>query len=321
MQVNYHDDIAIKHAGIELIEYLKSQFPYANQPWETLFTEQRICLDGEPAIASTQLIANQHLSIAFSNYSEAPVDTAWRLLWHKGDIAAVHKPPSLPVSRTTRNIYNTLISLVKRESDWPDAHLLHRLDLDTSGIVLIGKTQQAATKWQPALKALMKRKCYHAVIYGTPAWVEKVVSCELTTRKESDIRCQMHVCHDDEKGKYSETHFRILERGENFSIVECELVTGRKHQIRAHLAHLGHPIVGDKIYANNGEYYLKRLNDATTQEDEAKLLTSCHLLFAREVTVQLGESAETEHVVTNPFYPVPWQRFCRQHGLSIGLVQ
>ena len=320
MQINYYDDIPDKHNGTQLIDYLQSQFPYADQPWDSLFAQSRIKINGLPAHPENVLTAKQHLSIAFAHYTEAPVDTEWRLLWHKKDVVAVHKPPTLPVSRTTRNIYNTLIALVKRESDWPDAHLLHRLDLETSGIVLLGKTQQAAAKWQPQLSQLMTEKRYHAIVYGRPAWTQQDVVCDLATRKESPIRCQMHVCEPGEKGKKSHTRLTVIERGEHFSVVECELVTGRKHQIRAHLAHIGHPIVGDKIYANMGHYYLKRLADATTPADEEKLLAPYHLLFAREVSLKLDGSGD-KHIITNPFYPAAWRKFCAKHQLTTGLLK
>ncbi|WP_087017269.1 RluA family pseudouridine synthase [Thaumasiovibrio subtropicus] len=321
MQINYYDDIPDKHNGTQLIDYLQMQFPYANQPWASLFAQSRIKIDGLPAQPSNVLTAKQHLSISFTHYTEAPVDTEWRLLWHKKDVIAVHKPATLPVSRTTRNIYNTLIALIKRESDWPDAHLLHRLDLETSGIVLLGKHKQAAAKWQPELNTLMTAKRYHAVVYGSPAWTQKEVMCHLATRPTSPIRCQMHVCEPGEKGKLSQTRFTVIERGEHFSVVECELVTGRKHQIRAHLAHIGHPIVGDKIYANMGHYYLKRLADAITPADEEQLLAPYHLLFAREVTVNLSAASEDRHVIINPFYPSAWRRFCEQHRLTTGVVK
>lgn len=299
----------------------------------------------------------QTLQYILRDYSEDPVDTDWKLLWNgewngkwggeqngewgreqngerKGgqdagldekqneerqatDIIAIHKPANLPVSRTTRNFYNTLIRLVRRQSDWPDAHLLHRLDLDTSGIILLGKNKAAASFWQPKLQQLLVRKVYQAVVYGQPDWDQLEFECKLATRQGSAIRCQMHVCDEQEKGKLSRTGFKVLTTTGDYSIIECELFTGRKHQIRAHLAHLGHPIVGDKIYSNNGDFYLKRLNDTDTAADHEKLQTEHHLLFAQMVVLNLSkdEHQKETHVIHNRYFPPAWLKFCAKIGL------
>jgi 23S rRNA pseudouridine1911/1915/1917 synthase len=248
------------------------------------------------------------LQYLLHDYSEPEVNTQWHLLWEGEEIIAVHKPANLPVSRTTRNIYNTLVQLVRRESEWPDAHLLHRLDLETSGIVLLAKNKQFASKWQPRLSKLMKRKIYHALVYGVPNWESRVFECALNTRSNSPIRCQMHVCDEGEVGKHSATRFTVLESLGDYSVVECELFTGRKHQIRAHLSSLGHPIVGDKIYAHQGEYYLKRIENKLSEYDEVQLKTPHHLLCAYQVELEVDPDATSETIIDQS-YPLAWQKF------------
>ncbi|BDY06767.1 RluA family pseudouridine synthase [Ferrimonas sp. YFM] len=316
MTTSFNDTITPSDSGQRLYGFLRARFPYLNQQtWQAFVDESAVCVDGVQAEGDPVLEAGQRLSYRIGDYFESPVDTGWKLLWQCEEIIAVHKPHGLPVSRTTRNIINTLVALVRRESDWPDAHLLHRLDLETGGIVLLGKDKAAASRWQPRLKELMLRKVYHAVVCGLPDWEQQELECRLGTREDSPIRCQMHVCGDDEKGKLSHTKFRVLARGENCALVECELVTGRKHQIRAHLAHLGHPIVGDKIYSNNGDYYLKRLEDAVTDADELALGAPHHLLLAKEVTI--NNCPGSEQVLTNPHHSEAWRQFCQTKGLPL----
>ncbi len=315
MDAVFKEVIPPKSNGLALLDHLAPCIPYLTaQAWDLLLKSGQIEIDGQAVLDNQILNTGQQLKYTINNYQEAPVDCNWVLLWEGEDIFAVHKPANLPVSRTTRNVYNTLIQLVRRESPWPDAHLLHRLDLETSGIILLAKDKQGATRWQPKISQLLGRKIYHAVVHGKPEWSQLDFQCKLNTRKDSPIRCQMHVCSEEEKGKASTTHFKVISSNEHYSIIECELFTGRKHQIRAHLAHLGFPIVGDKIYGHDGEFYLKRLEDKVNQDDWDQLQTQHHLLHAQ--CVQLNLDTDQSQVLTDTDYPQQWQEFCQKEGLQ-----
>ncbi len=316
MDAVFKDLVEQKSHGMSLLEHLEPCIPYLDSDaWRALLLSGGIQLDGEVVLDNVTLQQGQQLIYTIHNYQEDIVNVGWRLLWEGEDIIAIHKPANLPVSRTTRNVYNTLIQLVRRESSWPDAHLLHRLDLETSGIILLSKDKQGASRWQPRLKTLIQKKIYHAVVYGNPEWQETQLECNLNTRKDSPIRCQMHVCGENEKGKASHTRFKVISLGEGYSLLECELLTGRKHQIRAHLGHLGHPIVGDKIYAHSGEFYLKRLQDAITHEDTQQLQTSHHLLHAHKLIINTDTSPA--HSLINSDYPDAFKAFCQSVNLPL----
>ena len=334
MKTDFHHTILAKHSGLTVSDFFQAYYPFmADELHQNIFHHP---IARQDALTKTQVTANsvleqgQTLYWSIDNYQEKPVNTNWHCLWRSDQpsrdghnnltknlphaIMAVHKPAELPVSRTTRNIYNTLTELVRRESGWPEAQLLHRLDQDTSGIVLFAKNAPAAEYWQPQLHSLIQKKIYHAVVYGRPAWRQHACHAPLNTRHESPIRCQMHVMTKGEKGKASTTLFKTLSSQKHYSIIECELITGRKHQIRAHLKHLGHPIIGDKIYANNGEYFLKRLSDQLTSTDRERLLADHHLLFAQYISLIINQQVIE---IENPHYPHAWQYFCEQHGLNI----
>ena len=301
-------------AGILLLEHLPTCIPYLSiEECQSILSKNLILLNDQAITENFLLEANQKITYTIPNYTEGEVDTGWKTLWQNDEIFAVHKPANLPVSRTTRNVYNTLIQLLRRESMAPDSHLLHRLDLETSGIILIGKTKESASKYQPTLPALIKSKIYHAVVSGKPDWDVLEYTCDLNTLKDSAIRCQMHKV---EKGKTSKTRFTVLKSNDEFSIIQCELLTGRKHQIRAHLSILGHPIVGDKIYRNNGDFYLKRLEDALTKADHDALLTPHHLLHAYQIIIDPSLESNDEITITDREYSDPWQVFIKQQGLD-----
>jgi 23S rRNA pseudouridine1911/1915/1917 synthase len=301
-------------SGFELLEHLPTCIPYLSEvQCMSLLLQGGITIDGQVISDNLVMLEGQSIAYTVPDYKEGEVDTRWQLLWQNGEIAAVHKPSNLPVSRTTRNVYNTLIQILRRESPWPDAHLLHRLDLETSGIILIGQNKASASKHQPNLPHLIQRKIYHAIVKGSPSWDQLDYQCDLNTSKDSPIRCQMHKV---EKGKTSQTKFTVLKSNGQYSIVECELMTGRKHQIRAHLSILGHPIVGDKIYSNQGDFYLKRLKDETTQADEDALITPHHLLHAYQVHINPDECEQAKPVVlTDTQYSDAWMWFIKEQGL------
>ncbi len=275
--------VSRKQANQPLLDCLLPCIPYLeSKQWLALLVAGHIKVEGKVCCENFVVSASQVICYTVPNYQEAEVDTRWKLLWSNHEIAAIHKPANLPVNRTTRNVYNTLIQLLRRESQWPDAHLLHRLDLETSGIILIAQNNAVARTYQSALSCLIKRKIYHAMVVGEPTWQTLEYECDLATLPDSAIRSQMHVVADGE-GKKTKTRFKVLGQRAGYSLIQCELFSGRKHQIRSHLAHLGHPIVGDKIYSNNGGFYLKRLDKTLTENDHEAILTPHHLLHAYEI--------------------------------------
>jgi len=313
----FREIVPRKGEGRALYEYLRSLFPFLDPGcWEPFVAAQNVRIDGRAVGAGQVLSAGTQLDFTIHGYHEPSVDTGWYTLWENEELLAVHKPATLPVSRTTRNIYNTLVRLVRRESPWSEAHLLHRLDRETGGILLLGKTQAAAARYQPNLRRWMTGKLYHAVVYGEPNWCRTEMECNLSVRPDSAIRCQMHVCPPGEPGKSSHSRFEVLQRGAGFSLVQCELLTGRKHQLRAHLAALGHPIVGDKIYAHNGHFFLQRLHDSITEADKQELRTDHHLLLAKQVTLIFGEEEPPVTLVT-PHYTSTWRTFCAGVGIGV----
>ena len=252
---------------------------------EDYFLQGFIQLNGRQAEQDQILKSGDKVLVTLPHHTEQEVNTGWKRLWENDELMAVYKPPLLPVSRTTRNLYNTLISLIRRETPYADAQLLHRLDTETSGVTLIAKNKAADKKWKKQLDTLMSQKIYHAWVHGQPTWETLTYECLLSEKENSLIRSQVYVVDDENnevfrKPKKSRTIFRVIQREVDRSLIECEILTGRKHQIRAQLAHLGHPVEGDKVYAHEGAYYLKRLHSPLTEEDYQLLGGQFHRLSA-----------------------------------------
>ncbi|MEM6278818.1 MAG: RNA pseudouridine synthase, partial [Verrucomicrobiota bacterium] len=165
--------------------------------------------------------------------------------------------------------------------------LINRLDRETSGIVLVAKHKEAAGELGRAMELREFRKSYHALVRGWPDKDQFVVDAPLRRKgevTESPIWVKQTV-HPE--GKESRTRFEVERRfekeasqGNQFSLLRCFPETGRMHQIRVHAAHVGHPIVGDKIYGHDETCYLDFIETGWTATLEEKLLLNRQALHA-----------------------------------------
>ena len=174
-----------------------------------------------------------------------------------GDVLVVNKPPGMVVHPGIGNYRDTLVNglahyfkgldLPVHEGN-PDNRpgLVHRIDKDTSGLLVVAKTPWAMTHLAAQFKAHTVQRRYVALVWGAPDPPAGTVTASLA-RDPSDRR-RMGVTRDPEDGKHAVTHYRTLEDLYYVSLVECQLETGRTHQIRVHMRHLGHPLFNDERY-------------------------------------------------------------------------
>ncbi|HHO75215.1 MAG TPA: RluA family pseudouridine synthase [Deltaproteobacteria bacterium] len=130
--------------------------------------------------------------------------------------------------------------------------IVHRLDRDTSGILVFAKNEAAKRYLQDAWQKFKKR--YYAVLHGTLSHKEGIITSYLA---ENSIH-RMYSVNDPEKGKLAETGYKVLRESKNYSLLEIDLLTGRKNQIRVHFSEMGCPVAGDKVYGKK-EKGIKRL--------------------------------------------------------------
>ncbi len=145
--------------------------------------------------------------------------------------------------------------------------IVHRLDKDTSGLLLVAKTQQAHEALSVALKAREVKRVYRALLHGVVKLDSGTVDAPLGRHPVK--RKQQAVING---GRPAVTHFEVLQRFAKHTLVSCRLETGRTHQIRVHMAHLGHPVVGDPLYGRKNE------------KDSAQILHATELAFVHPVT-------------------------------------
>ncbi|MGL4312456.1 MAG: RluA family pseudouridine synthase [Sphingomonas sp.] len=173
---------------------------------------------------------------------------ARELVIHQDAAAIViNKPPGLATqggTKTTEHVDGLLDAL--HEDDEPRPKLVHRLDKDTSGVLLIARTARAAGYFAKSFSSRTARKVYWALVVGVPSIEDGMI--ELAIAKQPGTGGEkMHV--DEEEGQPARTRYRVIERaGNRAAWVELQPYTGRTHQLRVHLAAIGHPIVGDGKY-------------------------------------------------------------------------
>ncbi|MEM9479125.1 MAG: RNA pseudouridine synthase [Verrucomicrobiota bacterium] len=180
--------------------------------------------------------------------------------------------------------------------------IINRLDRETSGLVLVAKNKEWASRFGKAMQRRAVEKEYLAIVWGWP--VEDEFVCAEPIRQMSEFMesaIWVKRCVNPE-GQVSETRFVVERRferetsnGNQFALVRAKPVTGRMHQIRVHLAHLGHAIVGDKIYGPGEHCYLNHIETGWTPELERELLLPRHALHSAKLEVEVnGESFSWE---------------------------
>ncbi|RKP12199.1 pseudouridine synthase, partial [Piptocephalis cylindrospora] len=187
-------------------------------------------------------------------------------------ILAIDKPSSIPVHPSGRYQFNTVIHILQDGLGALPLYPINRLDRLTSGVMLLGTGKEAARRMEVEMRERRVRKVYLARVLGCfPEREGETVVCKERIRTAAH-KVGLNVV-DPIEGKECETHFRRLHYNGRTSLVECLPKTGRTHQIRVHLLHLGHPIPNDPLYAHPKVRGLFISQEAVTIEDTVKTLT------------------------------------------------
>jgi len=182
------------------------------------------------------------------------------VLYEDDEVVAVDKPPMLPVHPSGRHLTDTLIQRVHMSHETDEGkleipiRLCHRLDRETSGIVLCGKGAENHRHLMRQFERRRVSKEYLAIVHGSPATESGTVDAPIGPSRTSRIHLKMAVAID---GQASRTEWRVEKRYESHCLVSCRPFTGRQHQIRVHMDHIGHPLVGDKLYGVDDGFFLK----------------------------------------------------------------
>lgn len=204
----------------------------------------------------------------------APAPEKPRVVTEHPDFYIVHKPAlwlTHRVHRGGRVEVPDVVGWMQRETGEPDLSPPHRLDRETSGLLVLSRDTDAARRFFTLFKTHLVGKLYRAIVRGTPDWERRTVDAplgDLGLGAANRVLMRQAVVPD---GRPAVTDFRVLDRRAGHALIEAHPRSGRLHQIRAHLFHLGLPLVGDKIYGPERDAFLEFIATGQTPDLTARL--------------------------------------------------
>lgn len=212
-----------------------------------------ICVDGEKKYVNYILQPGDEVSLTIREEASKniePVKTELDIVYEDEDLLIINKPPHMPTHPSIGHYENTLANgLMYYFNSRGEPRLFHavnRLDKDTSGLMAVAKNKYAHARLCDEIKSGALKRKYTAIVCGSVEG-DGIVDAPIARAEKSAIQ-RMVIENQSERGQRAVTHYRVLKRFGDYTLLELELETGRTHQIRVHMAHIGHPLLGDWLY-------------------------------------------------------------------------
>jgi len=219
---------------------------------QKLIEHEAVLVKGKPTKSNYKLRMGDHVEVHIPDPVPLEVvaeDIDLNIVYEDEDLIVLNKPQGMVVHPAHGNYTGTIVNALLSHCDNLSGingvmrpGIVHRIDKDTSGIIVIAKNNEVSLSEQ--LKEHSITRCYNALVEGRvktdEGTIETMIGRNPKDRKEMAVVSR--------NGKRAVTHYTVLERFDNYTLIEARLETGRTHQIRVHMAHIGHPIVGDPVY-------------------------------------------------------------------------
>ncbi|MBA3003423.1 MAG: RluA family pseudouridine synthase [Desulfurivibrio sp.] len=290
-----------QQAGQQLLDFISQRFTYrSREEWQTELAANRFLLNDTEPRGDAILAQGDRLVYLMDALIEPPVDANYTVLHEDDDLLVINKPAPLPCHPGGRFFAHTLWALLKEKHGLDNPRLVNRLDRETSGIVLVAKNKDAARLCQEQFAQHRVEKVYLVVVEGVfpDAPTEVEATGWLGLDPDSAIRKKMRFYPEQKNAPNgaaeSSTTFRRISTANNssLSLLEARPHTGRCHQIRASLLHLGFPVVGDKLYGVDEQLFLRFKEGVLTDADHALLRIPRQALHAASLRLSHPTTAQ-----------------------------
>ena len=273
--------------GLRLDHYLKRKIPRLSRTKLQLIIRTQLTReDGRVMKPHSPVCAGDVLFIRRPARPEPPCPREFEVIYEDEHMLAVNKPAGLPMHASAKFYFNTLTRVLSERYPDEEAQICHRIDRETSGIVLVARSKTAAASLKQCFAKKRVNKSYLAIIHGTPDWPDDTCTVDLPLGLVEDADALIDIRMEvRDNGLPSTTQVHIVERRRDYALVRCHPITGRQHQIRAHLAAVGYPIVGDKLYAHGDEAFAAYCDGRMTSELLEQFQLPRQALHAASITI------------------------------------
>ena len=248
--------VSPEEAGVRIDKYLAEQLPDITRSYlQKLLKDGSVQMNGKSVKTSTKTAAGAVIELTIPEPEEPeilPEDIPLDILYEDSDVILINKPKDMVVHPAAGHYTGTLVNALMYhcKGDLSGINgvlrpgIVHRIDKDTTGVLIVCKNDKAHNALAEQLKEHSITRKYRAIVCGNLKEDEGTVDAPLGRHPQD--RKKMAIVRTG--GKRAVTHYRVLERFGNYTYIECQLETGRTHQIRVHMASLGHPLLGDEVY-------------------------------------------------------------------------
>lgn len=246
----------IEKGGERIDKYLSEQLEDMTRSHiQKLIKENMVRVNGMIVKSNFKLSASDQIEVEIPELKEPdilPENIPLDILYEDQDILVVNKPKGMVVHPAPGHYTGTLVNAIMYHckdnlsgiNGVMRPGIVHRIDMDTTGSLLICKNDRAHQALAEQLKEHSITRKYHAIVHGRlkedEGTIDKPIGRHPIDRKKMSVHCT--------NGREAVTHYRVLKRFQQFTYIECQLETGRTHQIRVHMSSIGHPILGDQVY-------------------------------------------------------------------------
>lgn len=269
------------HSGLRLDEFMKIKLPRYSRNEIHNIIKARLVQKDRKFKKGTVVRAGDELIFFYDKKEEEVNDVDIPVLYEDNHLIIVNKPPDMSVHSTKPWGKNDLIQQLRRQRNSRELYLAHRIDRETSGIVLIARSTAIASKLGEAFVGKKIEKEYSAIVFGEMESDLGVIDLPICSDEKATVRIKMMA--GSASGSPSLTEYTVLKRLKGFTLVNARPKTGRQHQIRVHLSAIGHPLVGDKIYKDE-RFFLRYINEGFTEEIKKELILPRHALHASRIS-------------------------------------